>query len=54
MPAGEDYALTEGLDCKHLEALCDKSLAEANRILGTAPPREFMCSPIRTRHIPTA
>ena len=30
----EDYALVEGADSRHLEALCDKSLGEANGILG--------------------
>lgn len=30
----EDYALVEGADSRHLEALCDKSLGEANRDSG--------------------
>ena len=55
----EDYALTEGLDCKHLEALCDKSLAEANRILGDCTAKgihvltyQDAAYPNRLKHIP--
>lgn len=31
----EDYVQAEGVDSKCLDALCDKSLSEANRILGS-------------------
>ncbi len=55
----EDYALVEGADSRHLEALCDKSLGEANGILGDCAAKgihvltyQDAAYPNRLKHIP--
>ena len=55
----EDYVQAEGVDSKCLDALCDKSLSEANRILGSCLEKgihvltyQDAAYPTRLKHIP--
>ncbi len=55
----EDYVQAEGVDSKCLDALCDKSLSEANRILGSCLEKgihvltyQDAAYPMRLKHIP--